>query len=171
MSKWFQYNQTLGKVELDETELLLIKEFKDLLDNNRNKSKTDPKGEHKERAFKELSYIYLAIDWNSPYHNYDEQDRHEAAMDDSGLTETEFNDSVFRTACRKYQEIQNSNRLVRMVKAAESTVDKLIDYFENVDPLKETLRLENLFLKLKILWRKFLNQMKLLMDYQLQKED
>lgn len=65
MSKWFQYNQTLGKVELDETELLLIKEFRDLLDNNRNKSKTDPKGEHKERAFKELSYIYLAIDWNS----------------------------------------------------------------------------------------------------------
>lgn len=44
MSKWFQYNQTLGKVELDETELLLIKEFRDLLDNNRNKSKTDPKG-------------------------------------------------------------------------------------------------------------------------------
>lgn len=106
MSKWFQYNQTLGKVELDETELLLIKEFRDLLDNNRNKSKTDPKGEHKERAFKELSYIYLAIDWNSPYHNYDEQDRHEAAIDDSGLTENEFNDSVFRTACRKYQEIQ-----------------------------------------------------------------
>ena len=57
-------------------------------------------------------------------------------MDDSGLTENEFNDSVFRTACRKYQEIQNSNRLVRMVKAAESTVDKLIDYFENVDPLE-----------------------------------
>ena len=54
MSKWFQYNQTLGKVELDETELLLIKEFRDLLDNNRNKSKTDPKGEHKERAFKEV---------------------------------------------------------------------------------------------------------------------
>ena len=95
MSKWFQYNQTLGKVELDETELLLIKEFRDLLDSNRNKSKTDPKGEHKERAFKELSYIYLAIDWNSPYHNYDEQDRHEAAIDDSGLTENEFNDSEY----------------------------------------------------------------------------
>ena len=62
MSKWFQYNQTLGKVELDETELLLIKEFRDLLDNNRNKSKTDPKGEHKERAFRELSiYIQLLI--------------------------------------------------------------------------------------------------------------
>lgn len=136
MSNWFQYNQNLGKVELDETELLLIKEFKDLLETKRNISKTDPKGLLKERAFRELSYIYLAIDWNSPYHSYDEQDRHEAAMDDSELSEAEFNDSVFRTACRKYQELQNSNRLVRMVKAAESTVDKLIDYFENVDPLE-----------------------------------
>lgn len=136
MSNWFQYNQNLGRVELDETELLLIKEFKDLLEVKRNISKTDPKGLLKERAFRELSYIYLAIDWNSPYHNYDEQDRHEAALDDSGLSELEFNDFVFRTACRKYQELQNSNRLVRMVKAAESTVDKLIDYFENVDPLE-----------------------------------
>ena len=57
MSKWFQYNQALGKVELDGAELLVRKEFKDLLDNKRNKSKTDPKGEHKERAVKELSYI------------------------------------------------------------------------------------------------------------------
>lgn len=136
MSKWFQYNQNTGKVELDDTEILLVKEFNALLDTKRNKSKTDPTGVNKERAFRELSYIYLAIDWNSPYHNYDEQDRHEAAIDDSGLTESEFNDSTFRNACRKYQELQNSNRLVRMVKAAETTVDKLIDYFESVDPLE-----------------------------------
>jgi hypothetical protein len=52
--------------------LLLIKEFKDLLETKRNISKIDPKGLLKERAFRELSYIYLAIDWNSPYHSYDE---------------------------------------------------------------------------------------------------
>lgn len=140
MSKWFQYNQVTGKVELESAELLLISEFKALLDPSRNKTKEDKTGHLNTRAFKEMAYIYLAIDWNSPYHNMDEQDRHEAALDDSGLTEKEYNDATFRAACRKYQSIQNSNRLVRMVKAAESTVDKLIDYFHDVDPLERDLQ-------------------------------
>lgn len=136
MNKWFQYNQATGKVDLEEPEILLVKEFAALLDTKRNKSKDDPNGLNKDRAFRELAYIYLAIDWNSPYHGYDEQDRIDAARDDTSITDSEFNDAIFRAACRKYDEIQNSNRLLRMVKAAEATIDKLTDYFNNVDPME-----------------------------------
>jgi hypothetical protein len=57
----------------------LVKEFKTLL--TRDKSK------NKNRAFEELTHIFLAIDWKSPYNQYSELERHEAALDDSGLTE------------------------------------------------------------------------------------
>lgn len=66
--------------------------------------------------------------------DYYEQDRHEESIRSSGLTEKEFNDPTFRCACRKFKQIQEENRSIKMLKAAQSTVDKFIDYFTNVDP-------------------------------------
>lgn len=130
----FQYDNVNGKVEIENGTILLIKEFKDLMDNARNICTEDPKGVKHLRAFRELSYIYLAIDWESLYRDYTEQERHIEALRDSGLTEKEFNDPVFRAACRKYKELQESNRVVRMLKAAQSTVDRFIIYFNTIDP-------------------------------------
>jgi hypothetical protein len=53
---------------------------------------------------------------------------------DSGLTEEEYNNPEFRAACRKYRNIQEENRSIKLLKAAQNTVDKFIDYFNNVDP-------------------------------------
>jgi len=64
----FEYNQGNGTVILNSADLAIIKEFKTLI-------KRD-----KERADREFTYIYLAIDWKSPYSNYSEQERHEAAL-------------------------------------------------------------------------------------------
>jgi len=55
----FLYNNVSKELELNEPEILLVKEFRELL--NRDKSKS------KDRAWAELTYIYLAIDWKSPY--------------------------------------------------------------------------------------------------------
>jgi hypothetical protein len=55
----FNYDNLNKSLDLNEPELLLIKEFKTLLD--RDKSK------HKDKATQELTYIYLALDWKSPY--------------------------------------------------------------------------------------------------------
>ena len=134
MLKLFNYDNVKGRVELNSPDILLIREFAALMNNERNKCAEDKKGEHKLRAFREFTYIYLAIDWNSPYSDYSEQERHSEAIKDSSLTEEEFNDETFRIACRKYEELQNSNRAVRVAKAAQSTVDKFIDYFNNIDP-------------------------------------
>lgn len=117
----FDYDQRTGAVILNSADLALIDEFRTII-------KRD-----KDRADREFTYIYLAIDWKSPYNGYSEQERHEAALQDAHITEEEWNDSSFRAACRKYRALQESNRYVRLLKSAELVTDKIIDYFNNVD--------------------------------------
>lgn len=132
----FLYDNSNNRIELNVPEILLIKEFKDLMQNERNICKEDPKGQYGLRAFKEFTYIWLAIDWKSIYSDYSEQERHQEALKDSGITESEFNDPLFRAACRKYRDIQESNRSIKLLKAAQTAVDNFIDYFNSVDPLE-----------------------------------
>ena len=137
MIKVFQYDNVTGKVELNTPEILLIKEFAALMEPKRNKCKEDPEGKYKLRAFREFTYIYLAICWQSPYLDFYEQDRHEYALKDSGLTEEEFNNPEFRAACRKYKALQDETRSIKLLKAAQNTVDRFIDYFNNSVDLDE----------------------------------
>lgn len=130
----FQYDNVNNRIELNVPEILLVKEFAELMKCNRNICKEDPKGTYGLRAFREFSYIWLAIDWRSPYSDYDEQERHKEALLDSHITEEEFNNPEFRAACRKYRNLQESNRSIKLLNAAQNTVDKFIDYFNNVDP-------------------------------------
>ena len=130
----FQYDNENGKVQLDKGNILLIKEFADLMDNKRNICKEDNTGEKHLKAFREFTYIWLAIDWESFYKDYTNQERHKEALKDSKLTEEEWNDPIFRTACRKYKEIQESNRSIRILHASQKVVDKFIDYFNDINP-------------------------------------
>ena len=132
MNIW-DYNQKTGRACLVTADLVLIDEFKKLLESSRNKCKEDPSGLEHIRADREFTYIYLAIDWKSPYANYSNQEKHEAALKDAHITEEEWNNPEFRAACRKYVQIQDSNRYVRLLQAAQEVTDKIIDYFHNVD--------------------------------------
>lgn len=134
MLKIFQYDNVNGRVELNVPEILLVREFAALMDNKRNISKEDPKGTYHSRAFREFKYIWLALDWQSIYADFSEQERHQEALKDANITEQEFNDPDFRAACRKYRNIQEETRSIKLLKAAQNTVDKFIDYFNNVDP-------------------------------------
>lgn len=125
----FNFNSLTKQLEINEPEILLIREFKALLD--RDKSKT------KDRVTRELSYIFLAIDWKSQYSQYSEQERHEEAINDSSLTESEFNDPLFREACRKYRTLQDSNKSIKLLGAAMRATDQFIDYFETIVDLNE----------------------------------
>lgn len=125
----FVYDNVNNRLEINEPEILLTKEFKDLYDRDKSKNKS--------KFWKELTYIYLAIDWKSPYSQYSEQERHEEAINDSELTEQEFNDPMFREACRKYKNLQDSNKSVKLLKAARSAADQFIDYFETIIDLNE----------------------------------
>ena len=133
----FQYDNMKNRVELNLPEILLVKEFATLIEPKRNICNEDPKGEKCLRAFREFTYIWLAIDWKSVYSDYSEQERHEEALKDAHMTEEEFNNPEFRAACRKYREIQESNRSVRMLQAAQTTVDNFIEYFTNIVDLND----------------------------------
>lgn len=130
----FTFNNQTNRVEINDEVILLVKEFATLFNDKRNKTKADPTGVKKTRAFREFTYIYLMLDWKSIYSDYFEQERHLECLKDADLTEEEFNDPDFRAACRKYREIQESNRSIKMLGAAQDVVDKFIDYFRNIDP-------------------------------------
>ena len=132
----FVYNNQTNRVELNTPEILLVKEFSELLSPARNKCKEDPKGVLGLRAFREFTYIWLAICWKSIYADYDEQERHQEALKDAEMTDEEFNNPEFRAACRKFKSIQESNKSIRLLHSANSMVDKFIDYFENADPME-----------------------------------
>lgn len=134
MNNFFMYDGQTGQLELNVPEILLVREFESLISVDRNKTKEDPKGMYKTRAFREFKYIYLAINWQSPYADYPEQERHQEALKDAKMTEEEFNDPDFRAACRKYRDLQESNRSIKMLQAAQNTVDKFVLYFNNIDP-------------------------------------
>ena len=125
----FIYDNGNNRLEINEPEILLIKEFKALSDRDKTKDKS--------RLWKELTYIYLAIDWKSLYSQYSEQERHMEALSDSGITEEEFNDPIFREACRKYKALQESNKSIKMLKAAMNAADQFIDYFTDIVDLNE----------------------------------
>ena len=129
----WEYDQRTGRAVLINADLILISEFKALLEPERNKCKDDPTGLKHLRADREFTYIYLAISWKSPYANYAEQERHQAALQDGGITEQEWNDSTFRAACRKYKELANSSRSLKLIKSAQGIVDKITDYFDTID--------------------------------------
>jgi len=131
--KWFVYDNVNGNISLDEEGLLLVEEFDALLSLDRNKTSTDKTGKQKLRAFRELKYIYLFFDWASPYFQFSEQDKHNEALKDSRLTQAEFDDPLFRAACKKYDSLQNSSLDLRLLKSAMGAVEKQIFYLDHVD--------------------------------------
>lgn len=125
----FVYDNVNNLIEINEYEILLIKEFKTLYDRDKSKNKS--------QLWKELTYIYLAIDWKSPYSQYTELERHQEALSDSGITEEEFNDPLFREACRKYRNLQDSNKSIKLLNAARNAADQFAEYFETIIDLNE----------------------------------
>lgn len=131
--KFFQYDYDSGQITLEEESLLLIKEFNDLLEPKRNITKNDKTGKKKERAFNEFKYLYLFYDGKSPYFSFPEQERHREALIDAGLTPEQYEDQLFKEACKKYDKLENSSLEIRLLKSAMVAVENQIYYLQNVD--------------------------------------
>lgn len=134
MIKFFAYDNKENKIIINEPEILIVKEFADLWTNERNKCQEDPTGKQKLRGFKELIYIYMAIDWGAPGCKDTPANRHQYAMEASGLTEEEFNDPIFKAACRKYRELQDSSSIVgKLVETYTNKLHELRVFVESID--------------------------------------
>lgn len=134
MIKFFTYDNNKNKIIVNQPEILLVKEFADLWTNERNACKEDPTGDQKLKGFKELIYIYMAIDWRAPGSKDTPANRHKYAMEASGLTEDEFNDETFKNACRKYRKLQNSSSIVgQMIESYQNNIHKMKVFIDNIN--------------------------------------
>lgn len=121
--KIFEYKDF--KLQLNQPEILLVKEFADVIKADRSKDKS--------KSFRWFTYIYLMIDWSSPYVDYTDQLRKEKALSDAGLKEEDLEDKVFQAVYVKYDEIVNSNRILRYAKSQWKLLDKIEEYVDSVD--------------------------------------
>ena len=131
--QFFIFNNDTNSLEINEYDILLVKEFKDLWDQERNKCKEDKTGKMRLKAYKELTYIYLVLDFKSPYFQYKESEKHTAAMVDSGMTEDMLKDETFLAAFRKYKQIQDSDPILSLIKTSMNTLFKLQIWLDNID--------------------------------------
>lgn len=129
----FIFDNTTNSLRIDDYSILLVKEFAKLWEPERNKCKEDKKGELRIRAYKELTYIYLVLDFKSPYFKYLERDKHEAALADSGLDESDLKDEDFVAAFHKYKEIQETDPILSLIKTAYHTIYKMRVHLDAID--------------------------------------
>ena len=131
--KFFVYDNVNEEIALNDESILLIKEFAALMDPARNKCKEDKTGIKRLKAFKEFKYIFLFFDWTSPYFQFPEQERNTEALADAELSAQEFEDEIFKKACRKYDTMQNSSKIGNLLKASYKTIDKITHYLDNIN--------------------------------------
>jgi len=129
----FIFDNTTNSLRIDDYSILLVKEFAKLWEPKRNKCNEDKKGELRLRAYKEFTYIYLVLDFKSPYFKYLEKDKHEAALADSGLSEDDLQDEDFLAAFRKYREIQEQDPILDLIKTAYNTIYKMRIHLDTID--------------------------------------
>lgn len=133
MIEIFIFDNSTNTLRINEYSILLIKEFADLWDIKRNKCKEDKTGKERLLAFKEFTYIYLSLDYKSPYFSYLEQDKHYAALVDSGLESEHIKNPEFIAAYNKYKEIQESDPILSLIKIAHRTLYKTQVFLDSID--------------------------------------
>lgn len=130
---FFSYDEVNNTLRIDEPTIFLVKEFAALLDDKRNRCPEDKTGKKHLKAFNELTYIFLMLDFKSPYFRYLEKDKHEAALADSGLSHADIKDPEFVNAFLKYQEIQDADEILLLIKTAQRTLYKTRVFLDNID--------------------------------------
>lgn len=105
-------------------EALVIREFKALWDRDKSKNK--------DRAMKDLAYVYHSTDFQSIYRNYHPDTRTtKMKLDIYGDREYPIDDKI-ENAREKYRELQTTLSM-ELLSDAEFGLDKLREYFRNVD--------------------------------------
>lgn len=129
----FIFDNVTNTLRINEYDILLVKEFAKLWEQDRNKCTEDKTGVKRLLAYKEFTYIYLTLDFKSPYFKYLEHEKHEAALADSGLEESNLKDPNFVAAYHKYQEIQEADPVLSLIKTAYHTLNKMKVFLDNID--------------------------------------
>ncbi len=118
------FNFKSNKVVIDPDKLV-IPEFKAIWDRDKSKDK--------EQAFKELTYIYMLVDFKSAYQAYPEDIRESKIIEDFIKDSKWKPDNLISDAAKKYYALQETPTL-RMLNSAKLAVEKLSNYFKRSSP-------------------------------------
>ena len=104
---------------------LMIPEFKDLWDRDKSKGK--------EKALREISYVYFLADFKSPYVSSLSPEILERTVAKDFLKDENYEpDSKVLAAIDKYRELQTTPSML-LLEASLKTVHNLTEYLQNVD--------------------------------------
>lgn len=151
---FFKYKD--HKLILNIPEILLVKEFKAVLDEDTSKDK--------KFAFKVFQYIWLLLDWKSPYNRMDssfmelaleqeeeffhayvkekeqeremylyEEDRHVESIRDAELNTEDIDTPIVRAALRRYKMVQESDLTIVVINAMKASIHKYKKYYREID--------------------------------------
>ncbi len=121
-----------GEVHLVDDLLELIPELATLHSLKYNKQPGDTDGRKRVRVKKELIYTWFMYSKNSPYREYGEAEQKAESLETAKLpADYEFS-TEYALFLKKYNKC-NTSRILRLIKGAEIGIDKLTEYFTQID--------------------------------------
>lgn len=133
--KLFEIDVETGTVALNKPWIMLIPEFKVLLDRDKG-SKGDYRGDRKLKARKEFTYIYFLTDFASPLTDWEEEEKRKEALHYAELTEADIDDKVLE-ANAHYDKMQlKGARALRTYRSLLKSQDAMDAYYETLDMAK-----------------------------------
>lgn len=113
-----------GTAVLDSAAVATVKEFKRILTRDPDRKKR--------KAFKELAFVYLFIDHRSPFCNEPADRKADLIKRELGLETSWEPDREVTEAIARY-ELLTETPIIRLLKKARNTIEKMEAYFDEVD--------------------------------------
>ena len=131
----FKLDDTTQTLVIDREEIRLISEFKEILTRDKG-DKGDSNSvsyREKKQATKEFTYIYFYCDYQSPYINYPELERHEKSKADAQLPDRWERDNLIDKAITKYEQVQEtpSMKMLKSLNRGLLLSSKVVDTVTN----------------------------------------
>lgn len=128
-----EFDRNAWTVVLNRAWLMMIPEFRTLIQRDKG-SPGDYRGDKKLKATREVTYIWLMLDWRSPFfEGMTVEEKEQFSLNATRLSKTDI-DPPIQAAFDWYRKllIENSRSYKTYTKMLLS-VDKLDDYYEKVD--------------------------------------
>ena len=119
------FNYENFELTLNMPEILLVKEFKEVVESDTSKDKR--------WAFKVFTYVWLSLDWRSPFVNYTEELRLKESLKQSSLTDEESKSEFVVRCFLKYKELLDSNLKLSIVGDMRKSIEQYRHYFRTVN--------------------------------------
>lgn len=113
-------------------EFFYIEEFQALMSAKYNITEEDKSGRFKKRGMAEARFMFFMCDHKSEFAKYDEDNKLAAALSAAGLPENYKISDKLEKAMERYVGLRES-RTLRLLKAANRSIDKLTGFFDTVD--------------------------------------